>query len=213
MARIVARAPAHATRPSCKQMFPSPRPATSACKAESAGNPASALFADAGGATDPVASPAEEHPMKTTTIRNLAIAGTLAGAAFAASAATPHLFRAGPPTADELGLSGTAATEWSELREETIDLRDAARATALDEFDKLRALLATDAPDLDAYDREIEQAIDRHLAAARALRQRKVEFYDGLAPDQQAKLRAAVRDRMDRIARFRSALLDIDPAF
>jgi Spy/CpxP family protein refolding chaperone len=147
--------------------------------------------------------------MKTTIFHALAFTGLLAGATFAVCAATPGLHASGPPTADQLGLAGADAAQWTALRDATIDLRDSARATAQHEIDTLRALLASDAPDLDAFDREIEQAIDRHAAAARALRQRKLAFYDRLAPDQQAKLRAAMLDRLNRIDRLRSALLEL----
>lgn len=138
----------------------------------------------------------------------LSIAGLLAGATFATCAAVPHLRGTAPPTAEQIGLAGAAATQWTTLREQSIDLRDSARATTLHEIDKLRTLLAADAPDLDAFDREIEQAIDSHAAAARVLRQRKLAFYDGLAPDQKAKVRAAMLERLDRLERLRSALLD-----
>lgn len=141
-------------------------------------------------------------------VHTLSIAGLLAGATFATCAAVPHFRTAAPPTAEEIGLAGAAATQWTTLRDQSIDLRDSARATALHEIDKLRTLLAADAPDLDAFDREIEQAIDSHTAAARALRQRKLAFYDGLAPDQKARVRAAMLERLDRLERLRSALLD-----
>jgi Spy/CpxP family protein refolding chaperone len=148
--------------------------------------------------------------MNTTTIRTLALAGLVAGATFAAYAATPRLHAPAPPTADQLGLAGADAAEWNTLRDQTIDLRDSARATALRDVDTLRVLLATETPDLDAFDREIEQAINRHAAASRALRQRKLAFYDRLAPAQQAKLRAAMLDRLNRLDHLRSALMNLD---
>lgn len=143
-------------------------------------------------------------------IRTLLMSGALAGATCATCGAVgSHWKGSAPPTAEELGLSGASATQWSTLRDQTIDLRDAGRSALLQEVDKARTVLASDAPDLDAFDRELEQAIDTHAAAARALRQRKLAFYDGLAPDQQAKVRAAMLDRLNRLERLRAAFMDL----
>lgn len=142
-------------------------------------------------------------------LRTLLMSGALAGATCATCGAVgSHWKGTAPPTAEDLGLSGVSATQWTTLRDQTIDLRDSGRSALMHEFDKARAVLGSDAPDLDAFDRELEQALDAHAAAARALRQRKLAFYDGLAPDQQAKVRAVLLDRLNRLERIRAALMD-----
>jgi Spy/CpxP family protein refolding chaperone len=143
------------------------------------------------------------NPMKVLTL-----AGSLAGATCAVCTATPRDRVIAPPSAAELGLAGADATRWNALRDQSIDARQSTRATVLHETDALRTLLASSAPDLDAYEREVEQAIDSHVAAERELRRQKLAFYDSLAPDQQAKLRAALLDRLNRVERLRQAWLD-----
>jgi len=141
-------------------------------------------------------------------VKVLALAGSLAGATCAVCTATPRVRAMAPPSAAELGLAGPDATRWNTLRDQTIDARETTRATVLRELDALRALLATDAPDLDAYERGIEQSIESHVAAERDLRQKKLAFYDGLAPAQKAKVRAVMLDRLNRLERLREAWLD-----
>lgn len=148
----------------------------------------------------------------TTTLRTLTIAGLLAGATCVAYAAMPRTRAFDPPTAAELGLDGATATEWNTLRDQTIDLRDSSRAEVQQQMTTLRALLATDSPDLDAFEKNAEREVDSRLAAARALRQRKLAFYDGLAPAQQANVRAVMRERLDRLARLRAAMQDLATA-
>jgi uncharacterized membrane protein len=159
--------------------------------------------------TDAVDSVSEEQAMPLKTMKTLALAGTLAGATCAVCTATPRVHAIAPPSAAELGLAGADATRWSTLRDQTIDLRDTTRATVQRELDTLRTLLATDAPDLDAYERELEQAIDSRVAAERDLRQRKLAFYDSLAPDRKAKVAATMLERLNRLERLRTALLDL----
>jgi Spy/CpxP family protein refolding chaperone len=150
----------------------------------------------------------EDEAMWLNTVKVLALTGSLAGATCAVCTATPRARELAPPSAAELGLAGADATRWNALRDETIDARTSTRAAVLRETDTLRTLLASNAPDLDAYEREIEHAIDGHVAAERELRQKKLAFYDSLAPDQQAKLRAAMLDRLNRLERLRQAWLD-----
>lgn len=147
--------------------------------------------------------------MWLNTMKILALTGSLAGATCAVCTATPRHQAMAPPSAAELGLDGADAPRWNALRDQTIDARVTALATALREKDALRGLLAANAPDLDAYEREIEQAIDGHVAAERDLRRQKLAFYDSLAPDQQAKVRAAMLDRLNRLERLRQAWLDV----
>jgi len=150
--------------------------------------------------------------MWRSSVKIWALAGSLACATCAVCTATPRGQAMAPPSAAELGLAGADATRWNALRDQTIDARETTRATVLREVDTLRALLASSAPDLDAYEREIEQAVDSHVAAERDLRRKKLAFYDSLAPDEQAKVRAAMLDRLNRLERLRQAWLDMSSA-
>jgi hypothetical protein len=136
------------------------------------------------------------------------LAGTIAGSAGAA-AALPRLHGLAPPEAAEVGLAGDQAAQWNALRDETIALRDDARQRLREGADQLHALLATEAPDLDGFARQADADVDARIAAYRALRDRKLAFYDALAPDQQARMRAAFTARLERFERLRAALLEL----
>lgn len=138
----------------------------------------------------------------------VALAGTIAGSAGAA-AALPRLHALTPPDAAEVGLAGNEAMQWNALRDETIAFRDAARQRLRTGTDQLHALLASPAPDLDAFGHQADAEVDARIAGFRALRDRKLAFYDALAPDQQARMRAAFSTRLERLERLRAAVLEL----
>ncbi|MDR3387825.1 MAG: hypothetical protein P4L92_12305 [Rudaea sp.] len=132
--------------------------------------------------------------------RSLIAAGLLVTATtFTAYAAVEQVHRFEPPTAEQLGLSGTYMSQWNELRSQTLNLRRSASAQATQRIKRLRELLTAPAPDLGAFNRESEQATDKLLAQARALKARKIALYDSLPPAQQARLRALLVDHLDRL--------------
>jgi hypothetical protein len=138
----------------------------------------------------------------------------LAGATFAAYAAVEHARPFAPPTAAELGLSGTYVVQWNDLREQTLSLRDSARGAVRQRIQHLDELLATAAPDLDAFDREAQQATDSYIAQARALKAKKLAFYDSLPAQQQAQVRLVLRNRLERLQQlpaFNAAFGDASP--
>ena len=138
-------------------------------------------------------------------------AAALTGAA-ALAAAAPRVRPFDPPTAEQLGLSGAAAAQWSGLRTQTISLRDAARGAARQRLDALRQLLASAAPDLDAFSRASEQQIDAHIAQARALKAQQLALYDSLPASQRAQVRAVMLQRLDRLQHLRAALAELAEA-
>jgi hypothetical protein len=144
----------------------------------------------------------------------IAIGILISGTTFAAYAAVDHARSFAPPTAAELGLSGAYVTQWNDLRSQTLSLRGAARGSALQRITRLRELLATSNPDLDAFNRDAEHAGDDFLAKERALKAKKIAFYHSLPPAQQAQVRKVLADRLERLQNlpfFNQAINDSAP--
>lgn len=144
---------------------------------------------------------------RSRTYLALGLAAVLA--AGAALAAPMRMARAQawlPPPAAELGLAGAQAAQWDALREDALALHRIARDDLRDGLAELRALLDTPSPDLRAFEAEAQRRIDTHLAEARALRERQIALYESLPPDAQARVRAALAARLDRLARLRGRL-------
>jgi len=139
-------------------------------------------------------------------------ASILAATALAAYAAAPLPSMFSPPTSDQLGLTGGYASQWNDLRGQTLELRDAARNTTQQEISKLQGLLAAPSPDLDAFNAEAEHLADSYLAQARALKAKKLALYDSLPATQQAQVRAAMAERLARLRHLRAALSELDAA-
>ena len=140
------------------------------------------------------------------------VATFLAAATLAAYAAAPLSSAFGPPTSEQLGLSGGYALQWNDLRRQTLELRDATRHTMQQEIEKLQGLLGAPAPDLDAFNAEAERLADSHLAQARALRAKKLALYDSLPAAQQAQVRSVLAERVARLQHLRAALSELDAA-
>lgn len=134
------------------------------------------------------------------------IATIAAGAAMSAPTRLPRGDALLPPSAAELRLSGPQAQQWDALRAESRALRSVARADLRDGIADLRTLLETAAPDLRAFDAEAQRRIEAHLAETRALHARQLALYESLPPDAQARVRAAMAERLDRMALLRERL-------
>jgi len=111
-----------------------------------------------------------------------------------------------PPTAAELGLSSAHAKQWDALRSESIALRQVGREDLRAGVGELRQLLDQPAPDLREFNRESQRRVDAHIAEARALRDRQLDLYESLSPQDQAKVRQAMAQRLDRFAALRDRL-------
>lgn len=129
--------------------------------------------------------------------------------AVATAVAAPRIAqseRFAPPSAAELGLSGAKAQQWGALRQEAIALRRVGREDLIAGMSELRALLDQPSPDLRAFSERSQRDVDAHVAETRALRERQLDFYESLSPAEQAKVRAVMAQRLDRLAQLRQRL-------
>ena len=102
-----------------------------------------------------------------------------------------------PPTAVELGLSAAHAEQWDALRADALTLRQAGRINLQGGVVELRALLNQPSADLRAFSEASQLSFDAHIAEARALRDRQLDLYESLSPNEQARVRAgAVKVRV-----------------
>ena len=135
-----------------------------------------------------------------------AIAATLT---IATAVAAPRLARAerfAPPTAAELGFAGARAQQWEALRQETIALRRVGREELFAGITEFRSLLDQPSADLRAFSNESQRRVDAQMAEMRDLRDRQLDFYESLSPAEQAKVRAAMAQRIDRLSQLRQRL-------
>ena len=111
-----------------------------------------------------------------------------------------------PPTAAELGLTKAHAKSWDALRADAVALRQLGRDDLQDGFGAFRNLLDQPSPDLRGFSEESQRKVDAHMAEARALRDRQLDLYESLSPDEKARVRAAMAQRIDRLSRLRERL-------
>ncbi len=111
-----------------------------------------------------------------------------------------------PPTAAELGLSTAHAKQWDALRADAVSLRQVGRVDLQGGAVELRALLNQPSADLRAFSDASQLKFDAHIAEARALRDRQLDLYESLTPDEQARVRAAMAERLDRLSKLRERL-------
>lgn len=135
-----------------------------------------------------------------------AIAATLTIATAVAAPRFVQAERFAPPTAAELGFAGARAQEWEALRQETIALRRIGREELFAGITEFRGLLDQPAPDLRAFSNESQRRVDAQMAEMRDLRDRQLDFYESLSPAEQAKVRAAMAQRIDRLSQLRQRL-------
>ncbi len=111
-----------------------------------------------------------------------------------------------PPTAAELGLSTAHAKQWDALRADAVALRQVGRIDLQGGAVELRTLLNQPSADLRAFSDASQLKFDAHIAEARALRDRQLDLYESLSPDEQARVRAAMAERLDRLSKLRERL-------
>lgn len=111
-----------------------------------------------------------------------------------------------PPTAAELGLTTAHAKQWDALRADAVSLRQVGRVDLQGGVVELRTLLNQPSADLRAFSDASQLKFDAHIAEARALRDRQLDLYESLSPDEQARVRAAMAERLDRLSKLRQRL-------
>lgn len=136
-----------------------------------------------------------------------AIAAALTVATAVAAPRFANADRFAPPTAAELGIAGAHAKQWDALRQDAIALRRVGREDLNSGMREFRVLLDQSSPDLRAFSNESQRRVDAHMAEARALRDRQLDLYESLTPAEQAKVRAAMAQRLDRFAQIRERLI------
>ncbi len=138
------------------------------------------------------------------------LAGGLTVALAATTAlSTPRMARGEamlPPTAAELGLTTAHAKQWDALRADAVALRQVGRVDLQGGVVELRTLLDQPSADLRAFSDASQLKFDAHIAEARALRDRQLDLYESLSPDEQARVRAAMAERLDRLSKLRERL-------
>jgi hypothetical protein len=147
----------------------------------------------------------------TTKHRIFLVAGLTAAVAASTAFSAPRMARGDttlPPTAAELGIAPAHAGEWDALRAEAAALRQVGREDLRSGIDSFRRLLDQPSPDLRAFSLESQRKVDAHMAEARALRDRQLDLYETLSPQEQARVRAAMAERLNRFARMRERLAD-----
>lgn len=149
--------------------------------------------------------------MKTRHVLFLAAGLTAALAATVAVSAPRQALREGftPPGSGELGLSGAHAQQWDRLRGDAIALRQVGREDLQQGLGDLRDLLDQPSPDLRAFSKESQRKVDAHMAEARVLRERQLDLYESLTPAEQARVRASMAQRLDRLAQLRERLAGV----
>lgn len=156
-------------------------------------------------------TPARAQSGRTFSLKSLGVMAAVAAALTVATTFAAPRFadadRFAPPTASELGIAGAHAKQWDALRQDAIALRRVGREDLRDGMQEFRALLDQSSPDLRAFSNESQRRVDAHMAEARALRDRQLDLYESLTPAEQAKVRAAMAQRLDRFAQLRERLI------
>ncbi len=57
-----------------------------------------------------------------------------------------------------------------------------------------------------AFSDASQRKFDAHIAETRALRERQLDLYESLSHDEQARVRAAMAERLDRLSKLRERL-------
>lgn len=137
------------------------------------------------------------------------IAGLTAALAATTVLSAPRMARADamlPPTAAELGLSANHAKQWDALRSQSVSLREIGRDELRGGVIELRGLLDQPSADLRAFSDASQRKVDTHMAEARALRDRQLDLYESLSPEEQARVRKVLAERLDRLSQLRERI-------
>jgi hypothetical protein len=110
-----------------------------------------------------------------------------------------------PPTAAELKLSHAQQQEWEALQADARALRRQLLADLETSLPELEAALAEPEADLGLLSQHVQSQVLFALWQTQAIRQRRLAFYESLAPDQQARVRAWLVDVVRGVERLIAA--------
>jgi Spy/CpxP family protein refolding chaperone len=137
--------------------------------------------------------------MIRNTLLALALVASLAGAGHAV--AGPFLNRPTPPSAAELGLDATQAAQWQAIQADARALHQDMLMQVKLELAETREALAEPDVDLRAIGQNYQSIALTVLMEQRQLRDRRLAFYNGLDPQQQAQVRAFLIEVTERAER------------
>jgi len=107
-----------------------------------------------------------------------------------------------PPSAGQLNLSPAQQLEWEALQTDARALRRQLLADLEASMPELEAALAEPEADLGLLSQHVQSQVLFALWKSQSIRQRRLEFYESLAPDQQALMRAWLVDAVRGIERL-----------
>lgn len=106
-----------------------------------------------------------------------------------------------PPSAAELGLNATQTAEWEAIQVDAKALRQTTLAEVESELGDAKQSLADPNADLRAVGAEFQAIAIGFLMEQRQLRDRRLAFYNGLNPSQQAQVREFLIGEIERAER------------
>jgi len=110
-----------------------------------------------------------------------------------------------PPSAAQLNLSPAQQVEWEALQTDARALRRQLLADLETSLPQLEAALAEPEADLGLLSQHVQSQVLFALWQSQSIRQRRLAFYESLAPDQQALVRAWLVDVVRGIERLIAA--------
>lgn len=138
-------------------------------------------------------------PMNRRTLLALALVAGFASANQAV--AGPFFNRPTPPSAVELGLDAAQTAEWQAIQADAMALRQDTLMHVKLELAQTRESLAEPDADLRAIGQDYQSIALTALMEQRQLRERRLAFYNGLNPQQQAEVREFLIDVTERAER------------
>ena len=115
--------------------------------------------------------------------------------------AGPFFNRPTPPSAVELGLDAAQTAEWQAIQADAMALRQDTLMHVKLELAQTRESLAEPDADLRAIGQDYQSIALTALMEQRQLRERRLAFYNGLNPQQQAEVREFLIDVTERTER------------
>jgi hypothetical protein len=111
----------------------------------------------------------------------------------------------------QLQLSPDQVGAWAQVERRRGEFALGLRSEVDQLAQRVRADLADPNVDLRRTARTVQDSVDRQIAAHRELVEARLAFYEQLDPEQQARVRAELLARLERLENLREALRDLAP--